>query len=409
IKINYPDRKLENLEVCIKKNIEEQLKRIDLVSGETVGVAVGSRGIKNISEIVGHVCRELKENGACPVIIPAMGSHGGATPAGQISVLNGLGVTEDTCGCGIVSSMESKQLGMVFDEVPVYYSSDALSLDHVICINRIKPHTKFKAPIESGVLKMLCLGLGKHDGALVYHKWALKYGFFPLLKEIAGEVIKKSNFRFGIGIIENAYDETLLIEGINSEDLFRQEERLLSIAKENMPRLPVSNADVLVIQEIGKDISGAGMDPNITGRASDLMEDDFSSIFQTSRLAILNLSDASNGNGLGIGNADIITEKVFQALDYEMTLMNVLTGMSLKKAAIPIRMKNDEKAIQACFTTIGPIPADQVRAIIIKNTLDVSECWVSQALYNEVLSDKMIDIVSEVKLEFDKNGELLLV
>ncbi len=409
IKINYSDQKLENPEFRIKKILGEQLGKINLAAGETVGVAVGSRGIKNISDIVGHVCKELKAKGACPVVIPAMGSHGGATAAGQASVLKGLGIMEDTCGCKVVSSMEAKQLGTVFDEVPVYYSSDALEMDHVICINRIKPHTKFKAPIESGVLKMLCLGLGKHEGALVYHKWALKYGFFTLLKEIASEIIRKTNFRFGIGVIENAYDETLLIEGINSEELFRQEERLLTIAKKNMPRLPVSKADVLVVQEIGKDISGAGMDPNITGRASDLMEDDFSTIFQASRLAILNLSKASNGNGLGIGNADIITEKVYEALDYETTLMNVLTGISLKKAAVPVRMENDEKAIQACFTTIGPISADQVKAVIIKNTLDVSECWVSQALYSDVLSDQMIDIIGEVQLEFDEKGGLLLV
>ncbi|MCP4755869.1 MAG: hypothetical protein GY866_33830 [Proteobacteria bacterium] len=408
IRVGYPRPRIEHLAESVQSELEMQFRKTPLQPGAKVGVGVGSRGIRNIAVIVKLVCEEIKRKGAIPFVIPAMGSHGGATSEGQTSVLKTLGITEEVCGCRIVSSLKVERIGIVFSEVPVYYSSDALRMDHSICINRIKPHTKFKSPVESGVLKMLCIGMGKHEGALAYHKWALKYGFYPLLKEIGKETIGKSNFIFGIGIVENAYDETMTLEGLDHRELIAREEELLTIAKENMPRLPVRNADVLVVRQIGKDISGAGMDPNVTGRAGDLMEDDFSSVFKATRLAVLNLSEASKGNGLGIGNADIITGKIFEALDYEATLMNILTGISLKKAAIPVVMPTDEKAIQACFTTIGPLPPEQVRAIIIRDTLDIAECWASSALYDDLQSNPQIDIVEKVELEFDGDGNLIL-
>ncbi len=408
IGLDYARPRITSIPGSVQKALDDLLPNIPLKAGDKVCVGVGSRGIRNISEIVESVCRNIECRGAHPFVVPAMGSHGGATAEGQSSVLKTLGVTREKCGFPVVSSLEVEQIGTVYSEVPIYFSRDALEADHSICINRIKPHTKFKSRIESGILKMLCIGMGKHKGALVYHNWALKYGFYPLLREIGEEVMAKSNFRFGIGIVENAYDETMLIEGLSKRELAGREKELLKIAKSNMPRLPVSNADVLVVRQIGKDISGAGMDPNITGRANDLKEDDFSKMFRATRLAILNLTEVSKGNALGIGNADIITAKIFEALDYEATLMNILTGISLKKAAVPVVMPSDEKAIQACFTTIGPIPAEQVRAVIIKNTLDISECWVSSALHEELRDNPGIRIVEKVGLKFDRDGNLVL-
>ncbi len=408
IHTEYQRPKIEHITDAVQKTLQQQFENFSIQAGETVGIGVGSRGIRNIAEIIRATCIEIKRKNAKPFIIPAMGSHGGATGQGQIDVLKTLGITEKSCECPVISTMDVNQIGTVFSEVPVYYSKDALELDHVLCVNRIKPHTKFKAAVESGVLKMLCIGLGKHEGALSYHKWALKYGFFPLLKEIASEVMRKTNFRFGIGVVENAYDETMHIEAMAKQDLISREEELLNTAKQNMPKLPVSQADVLIVQEMGKNFSGAGMDPNITGRAADLMEDDFSSIFKATRLAVLNLSKESKGNGLGVGNADIITEKLYKTVDYETTLMNIMTGISLKKAAIPIRMPNDEKAIQACFTTIGPIPPEEIRAIIIKNTLDIAECWISQALHEEVQKQSSITIIDKTNLNFNDNGDLVL-
>jgi len=393
----------------LRRVVEVQLERLDLKPRQRVGLGVGSRGIRHIERFVETLVAVLKQRGLEPFIIPAMGSHGGATPEGQIETLRTLGISAERCGCPLRSSFDSDPIGTVFGEVPVHYSRDAAQADHVICINRIKPHTKFKAPLESGVLKMLCVGLGKHQGALAYHRWALKHGFYPLLLEMGRLVLARSNFRFGIGIVENAYDETLRIEGLAGAELIEREKDLLELAKIRMPRLPVREADVLVVGRIGKDINGAGMDPNITGRAVDLKEDDFSAAFRATRLAILNLTAATKGNALGMGNADFITRKVLDALDYQTTLMNILTSVSIRKAAIPVVMPTDEKAIQACFTTIGPLPPAEVRALIIRDTLHLADCWVSRAVFEEL--EGRADIVSAVEtpLTFDADGNLTLL
>ena len=391
-----------------RKEVGRQLEQIPVKKSESVSVGVGSRGIANIAEIVHAICQEIKERGATPSVLPTMGSHGGATAEGQVKVLQTYGVTSESCGAEIRSSMDIKQIATAFSEVPVYFSAEALATDHSICVNRIKPHTKFKAAVESGVFKMLCIGMGKHEGALAYHKWAMKYGFYPLMTEIGKAVFQGSNFRFGVGVIENAFDETMHIEALAVSNLFEREQELLQLAKENMPRLPVKEADVLIVREIGKELSGAGMDPNITGRAADLMEDDFSGLFKTTRLAILNLSKASKGNALGMGNADIITSKVFEALDYETTLMNILTSNSLKKAAIPVIMPTDEKAIQTCFSTLGPIPTEEARALIIKDTLHLGECWASESLLEEIGQNPVATVHEKVKLKFNDEGNLEL-
>lgn len=408
IKMSYPRPQIDDLGQAVHNAVRSQLEKVVIKPGDTVCVGVGSRGIQGISEIARLVCNEIREAGGDPFIMPAMGSHGGGTPEGQVSVLERMGVTEEICGCPVLSTLDVQQVDTLFDEVPVYYAKDALTADHAICINRIKPHTKFKGSVESGVMKMLCIGMGKHKGALSYHTWALKYGFYRLLIEMGKAVCRSSNFRFGIGMVENAYDETMIIEGLGRDELIQREEALLKIAKENMPRLPVREVDALIVNEIGKEFSGAGLDPNITGRATDLMEDDFSANFRASRLAVLNLSAASKGNALGIGNADIITERVFDAIDYEATLMNVLTSFSLKKAAIPVMMPTDEKAIQAALLTLGPVPPDRVRVIIIRNTLELSECWVSQGLIDEIRLDPMIEVLEQKALTFDSDGNLTL-
>jgi len=408
VKINYPHYQIKNIEGSVSLTLENILPRCGICSGDHVAVGVGSRGIANLPVIVKSVCQNLQKIGAKPVIIPAMGSHGGATDTGQKNILTSLGVTEEFCGARIYSSLNVKQIGEVFNEVPIYFSEDALKMNHSICINRIKPHTKFKASVESGIFKMLCIGMGKHQGALTYHNWALKYGFFPLLKEIGNEVMAKSNFRFGIGILEDAYDDTMLIEAIPCDQILEREKELLETAKKNIPKLPVRNADVLVIKQIGKEISGTGMDPNVTGRTCDLKEDDFSDIFHATRIAILNLSEKSGGNGIGLGNADFITEKVWNKLDYEATVMNAMTGISLKKAFIPIRLPNDKKAVQACFTTIGPVPPEAVRAVIVRDTLHLTELWVSEALLPEIQQIPEAEILDHTRLSFDEKGNLIL-
>jgi hypothetical protein len=392
---------------AVAREMNAVLPASGIKAGDRVAICVGSRGINELPTMVRAMCEQIKAVGAHPVILPAMGSHGGAGAKGQREVLERLGVTEASCGSPILSTMDTVRLGTVFNEVPVHYSADALGMDHVVSLNRIKPHTKFKAPLESGLLKMLCVGIGKHQGALAWHNFALKHGFFELLSAMGELVIEKSNYRFGIAVVENAHDRTIAIEAVPASRTSERETALLEMAKANFPRLPIREADVLIIETIGKEVSGAGMDPNVTGRGYDLRESDFSGNFRATRVAILNLTENTAGNAIGLGNADFITEKVFETLDYEKTVMNALTSTSIRKAFIPIRLPTDEKAIQACFTTIGPIAPEAVRAVIIRNTRRLSEFRVSSALRPKLEKLPHVRISENEPLQFDAKGNLI--
>lgn len=406
VRMNCPHARLADIDATVVQAVQQVIPDSGIRSGDSVAVGVGSRGIANLPLIVRAVCRTLQEVGARPFIVPAMGSHGAATAEGQLKVLEVLGVDEVTIGVPIKSSLEVAQFENVFGEVPVYFSRDALNAEHSICINRIKPHTKFKASIESGLGKMLCIGMGKHAGALAFHDWALKHGFAETLIAMAERVIGAANFRFGIGIVEDAYDETAHVEALPAGQILENEARLLTMAKGYFPQLPVKQLDVLVVRQIGKEISGSGMDPNITGRTYDLKEDDFSASLQAARVAILNLSEATKGNAIGLGNADFITEKLFQQIDYQATLMNALTSRSLRKAYIPIRMPDEQKAMQACFTTLGPLAPEAVRALIIQDTRHVFEFLASSALLDELKLVPTAELLEKVPLCFDSDGNL---
>lgn len=408
VQMNHPRRGLEDPVKALQESLDESFLNSRIKRGDTVAIGVGSRGIANIAQLVTALCQRFRKMGARPHIIPAMGSHGSATAQGQVRVLEKLGITEAVCGAPVVSTMDVVKVGEVMGEVPVYFSRDALSMDHSVCLNRIKPHTKFKGAVESGLCKMLCVGMGKHQGALAYHNMALKHGFFPLLKAMAEKIIAVTNFRFGIALVEDLFEDTMTIEPVPGGEVFERESRLLKMARDNFPHLPFRELDALVIREIGKDISGSGMDPNVTGRTYDLMEDDFSRILRAGRIAILNLSEKTSGNAIGLGNADIITEKVFQGLDYESTVMNALTSISLRKAFIPIRLPNDRKAIQAALTTLGPLTPDKARAVIIQDTLHTQMFWASKALLPEITAMDNAEIMEKKRLAFHENGDLIL-
>ena len=403
----FPRPRIDSIPHSVREAMARQWPESGIKAGDKIGIGVGSRGIRNITEITRLICQEIRDRGASPFLLPAMGSHGGVTSQGQEKILAALGITPQNCDCPILSGMEVRRIATVFGEVPVYYAKDALDMDSCICVNRIKPHTKFKGAVESGIAKMLCVGMGKHMGALTYHRWALQYGFSNLLTAWARKAVSAGNFRFGIGIVENGYDETCRIESVSGDRLIEEEKELLTSARYHLPQLPVQSADVLLVKRIGKEISGSGMDPNMTGRTNDLMENDFSENFQCKRLAILNLSPKSQGNGLGIGNADFITDKVYQNLDYETTVMNALTSFSIRKAAIPVRLPTDEKVLQACFTTIGPVPANQVEAILIRDTLDISNFLVSQKLLKKLEGRADLQIGESLELEFDVAGNIV--
>lgn len=407
VRMHYRAEQIRDVPAAVNREMDSVLPASGIRAGDRVAVGVGSRGIDQLGAIVGTVCTRLKAMGAQPLIIPAMGSHGGATAEGQAAVLQRLAVTAESCGAPVVSSMDVERIGTVLGEVPLYFSRDALVADHSMVINRIKPHTKFIGPAESGILKMLCIGMGKHQGAVAYHTWAMKHGFFPLLGAMGQAIAAAANFRFGLAVVENAYDKVMAVAGVPADRILAEETRLNALAKANMPRLPFTDLDVLVVDRIGKEISGAGMDPNVTGRAFDLMESDFSTVLKAKRVVILNLSAKTGGNAIGMGNADIITEKVFRALDYEATLMNALTSLSLHKAFIPVRLPNDRKAIQAALTTIGPAPVSESRVVVIRDTLHLAEFWASRALLAELEGVAEAEILESGPLSFDASGDLM--
>ena len=403
-----PTRRIEDIVATTVTVVDQALAESGIRAGHTVAVAVGSRGIANLAGMVRILCQRLRRVGAIPFIVPAMGSHGGATAQGQTAILDHLGISETSCGAPLRASMDADQIATVFDRVPVFCGRDISGADHAVCINRIKPHTKFKGPLESGLAKMLCVGMGKHEGARAFHHWSLQYGFFEVLEKMAETFLAHSNFRFGLAVVENGRDETFHIEAVPADRMLEREPLLLEMAKAQFPRLPIRQVDVLAIETIGKDISGAGMDPNVTGRAFDLMESDFAGLMMATRVAILNLSRRTVGNAIGLGNADIITEKVFQAMDYEATLMNALTSLSLHKAFIPVRLPTDRKALQACFTTLGPTAANEVKAVIIRDTLHVNDFMASAALMESLSGDAAAEILSgPFELDFNAAGDVL--
>ncbi|WP_020589745.1 lactate racemase domain-containing protein [Desulfobacter curvatus] len=407
VKLALPSMALPDPAKDLKAQLDQALDQSPIEPGQTVAVGVGSRGINKIAAMVRQICRSIKDKGAHPVIIPAMGSHGSATPEGQEKTLAKLGVTPDACQATIASQMDAVEVGRVFDAVPVYFSKKAMEADHSICINRIKPHTKFKGDVESGLYKMLVVGMGKHKGALTYHNFALKYGFHKLLKAMGDTIIEQTNLCLGIGVVEDAYDQIMKIEVIPAAQISTREPDLLALAKAHFPSLPYKNLDLLVVRQIGKEISGSGMDPNVTGRTCDLMEDDFSQSLCAKRLVILDLSPNTAGNAIGLGNADIITEKVFAGMDYQATIMNALTAMSLKKASIPVRLPSEEKAIQAGFQTIGPVPPEKVRAVIIKDTMHTTDFLVSEALARETQKLSYLKEMAPCRIAFSSSEELV--
>ncbi|MFH1983139.1 MAG: hypothetical protein ABIL58_14950 [Pseudomonadota bacterium] len=395
-----------DIAAAVDAAVESALPGSGIVPGDSVAVAVGSRGITGIAQVVSRLCRRLTDAGARPVIVPAMGSHGGASAEGQRRVLEALGISEAACGAPVRAAMDTQVVTSVLDGVPVHVATEALRCRHTVLVNRIKPHTKFKAPLESGLYKMLVVGLGKHAGARVWHQWAIRYGFYPLLEAMGDAALAAANVRFGIAIVENAAHQPLVIEAVSAERMKAREAALLAEAKSHFPKLPFRRLDALVIGRAGKDISGAGMDPNVTGRAYDLNEEGFGDILQATRLAVLDLSEKTGGNAIGIGNADFITGRVFEKMDVDVTQVNALTSLSIRKGAIPIRLHSEAAAIQACFTTIGPVPPEAARVVIIRDTRDLNPFWVSAALVPELTALAHVDICAPQPLVFDADGRL---
>jgi len=379
-----------------------------IVPGMTIAVTGSSRGIANMNVILREVVAFLKAAGACPFIIPAMGSHGGSTAEGQQQILTGYGITEEFCGCPIRSSMETVHLGDVVDEgkvLPVYIDRMAYEADGIVVVNRIKPHSAFRGPVESGLTKMMCIGLGKQKGADSMHRDG--FGTFARRIPLFGNYVRThTNVLFGVGTIENAYDETNRIVVLRNEEIPEKEPALLEYAKSLMPRILVPETDVLIVKEIGKNFSGSGMDPNITGTWSTPYG---GGGIRKQRTCVLDLTDVSHGNGLGIGQADTTTVRFFNKMDFLATYPNALTSTVTLPVKLAMVMQNDEMAIKAAIKVCNGVAPEDIRVVLIRNTLHMNELFLSENYLNQVRQTPGMEIAGKCEpMPFDPDGNLLL-
>ena len=333
----------------------------------------------------------LLELGARPFIVPAMGSHGGATPAGQRQILSSYGITEETMGVPIVDTMETVSLGETKSGIPIFFSKPAYEADWVLPINRIKLHTDFSGPIESGLIKMMSIGFGKEKGCTSLHRHGTA-DFARIIPEAGRKILSCVHMRFGIGIVENACDRTAVIEAIQGEALFDREPQLLELSKKLFPGIPFQTVDVLIVEKFGKDISGAGMDPNITGRSSVGPVKYFTGP-RIQRIVVCDLTDASHGNGVAVNVADFITRKFFDKLDLKAVYANGLACCNPQACQIPVIMETEEEAVAMAVKTCRFIDPEHPRIVRLRSTLHLDEFEISEALREEALANPNIEIL----------------
>ena len=371
--------------------------------GMNIAIAAGSRGVAQIATLVRTTVAEVKKLGANPFVVPAMGSHGGATGAGQAEVLAHLGITEEYVGCPIVSSMEVVEISRLPNGMPVYIDKNAYQADGIIVINRIKPHTAFRGPNESGLVKMITIGLGQQKGAESCHAYGFKY-MHDLIPAMAKEMLQLAPIMFGIATVENAYDHVAKIVVAGAAELIETDRQLLIEAKAAMPRIEFSPIDVLVIDEIGKDVSGDGMDPNITGR--------YPTPYPTggpevSKMVVLDLTEKTGGNANGVGTADFTTKRLVNKTDFQALYANGITSTVVRPNAIPMTLDCDLDAIRAAVKTSNALDLSKIRLVRIKNTLQLGEIMISEAMLPDALSLANVSVCSEpFEMQFDDLGNL---
>ena len=396
---------IDSIEQQLHTKVGRLLDERSFRSGQTVAVGVGSRGISRLSEVVCETLHLLQKNGLKPFIVPAMGSHGGATAEGQRQVLENLGIGESVAGVPIAADMQTECIGQLADGTKLHLARKALEADHLVVINRVKLHTKFRAPIESGLCKMLTIGLGKAAGAGEFHRRAV-HSSFGIIEEGARLVLERAGVLFGVALLEDGCGQLSRIEAVSPQRWIETEKTLLQEAAAMMGRIPFEHIDLLVVDEIGKDVSGIGMDSNVTGRHRDLVGDFYDAPF-VKRIFVRDLTPATQGNANGIGLADATTTRLAKAVDREKTYQNAITAISPEKAAIPICFDTDREAVSVCIRTAGISDPQQTRMVRIRNTkrLDVME--VSAAFAEQIESSPDLALMTPWQpMEFDANGNL---
>lgn len=403
VKVKFDDAKIDDLDFVLMEKLQREQVVKSIKPGMEIAVAVGSRGLDRIIELTAVTVKFLKSLGAKPFIVPSMGSHGGATAEGQRAVLEHLGITKEAVGAEIRSSMEVVEVGRLANGLPVYVDKFALQADGIVVINRVKPHTAFRGPVESGIMKMISIGLGKQKGAEACHQMGFKH-MAENVPAMAKVIMEKTPFLFGVATVENAFDKIAIVEVLTPDEVIAKEPDLQKKAKSLLPKLFFDQLDVLVIDEIGKNISGDGMDPNITGR--------YPTPYATggpdvNKMVVLDVTPQSEGNANGVGTADFTTQRLLDKMDREGTYANGLTSTVVAPTKIATTLPNDKMAFQAAVKTCNILNFNDVKLVRIKNTLVLSEIEVSEGLLEYVRSHPNMEQITDLnEISFDEKGNL---
>jgi hypothetical protein len=391
--------------------VRAEIRRLDLRSrlkpGGRVAVTGGSRGVANIAAILRATCDSLKELGAKPFVVPAMGSHGGATAEGQLAVLARYGVTPESMGVPILASMETVEIGRMSWGLPVLVDRYALEADHIVLVNRVKPHTNFRCHVESGLMKMLVIGLGKHQGALLAHRAAVDVGLDRMVPEVGRFSLSKLPILFGLGTVENARHQTAQVKAMLPEALEETESHLLKEAWHLLGRIPFDFLHLLIVDEIGKDVSGTGMDPNVIGRMY-LFPNEEPKIPRYIRILVRDLTNKTAGNAVGMGLADFGTRRLANKVNFHYTYTNALTGLSPMRSKLPIIFETDREALQGALKTVGLTEPADAKVARIRNTLAVEYLQASEAVLPEIKGRSDLEVVDGPwEFQFSETGDLV--
>ena len=408
VRQNFQKHAINDIPAAIAETVE-QSPLSEIKTGQRVAIAVGSRGIANLGTIISTVVQLVSDRGGRPVIVPAMGSHGGATSEGQKAVLASYGISSDQMGCPVDASMETVLVGTTSDGVDVHFDRVASEADHVVVVNRVKPHTRLAGKYESGLVKMLMIGLGKHRGAYLYHQVFPDYDhrLELLAPEIVSMIVQQVPIIAGIAIVEDAFENTSHIEAIAASEFLSREPELLEMARNRMPRLPFDHADLLIVDQIGKEISGCGMDTNVIGRKTNdrsAAPDEFPKIRQ---IYVRSLTEKTAGNGCGVGIADYGHRKVVNALNEEVTRINCVTSAHVTAGAIPITFDSDQEVLDAVVSQTQATRRADLNWLWIRDTLQLSELACSRSYWEAAIQRADLELLGEPSpLCFDDSGNL---
>jgi len=399
----FPDEKIENFDEALLESLQREEIRQMVKPGMEIAIAAGSRGVDKFVETVAGTVKFLQDLGAKPFIVPSMGSHGGATAEGQKAVLAHLGVTEESVNAEIRSSMEVIEIGKLPNGLPVYVDKIASQADGIVVINRVKPHTAFRGKVESGIMKMMAIGLGKQKGAEACHQLGFKHMGKHII-EMSHIILEKMPILFGVATVENAFDKVAHVEVLLPGEIEERETELQKLAKKLLPKIHFDNIDVLVIDEIGKNISGDGMDPNITGRYPTPYAHGGPEV---TKMIVLDLTPETEGNANGVGTADFTTQRLIDKTNFPATYANGLTSTVVAPTKAATTLANDQLALKAAVKTCNILDFTKVKMVRIKNTLELSEIEVSEALLPEVEANEALTQASNLyEFTFDDEGNL---